>query len=110
MTEVQLGDIIKQIVDDNLWILAGALVFLFWQDSLKNLLAGIMFYLNPKFKVDQYVILNGRDARINDIGLRYISFWMKDTSTIMEILNSEIGRQQIERFPDPDPAVYRSGK
>ena len=55
------------------------------------------------FNEDDYILFNGRQARIKKIGTRYTTFYMYDTKTVMVVPNYKVSGLLIEKISEPNP-------
>ena len=105
MGEREIINAIEPYIGSVVTLVLVATGFLIFRKFIEGLVAGLFVFIGKTFNIDDYVLFNGRQARIKSVGIRYTNFWMYDTSATLSIQNSELNKNNIEKIPPPNPFI-----
>ncbi len=85
--------------------IAGIILGLALQDSLKNILGGISLLLDKTYQVgDKVALENGEIGQISDIGLRSTKMVTYDNE-VLYVPNGYMANSRVRNYTRPDPSV-----
>lgn len=102
-----LEQLISEYIVQILMVLIPIFIIVLGRKALGNLVSAIMFSIGGTFDTDDWIILDGEEARIKHIGLLKTSFWMVESGLIRYEDNENIRKLDIRKAPKPNPFILK---